>query len=250
MYVSHLLSGSMKKMAGRKRPRSSSDSVTATNKHKVGYCASWKEEFPWHVPVYDSAGSTVTGLLCSLCKQRNTKQQNNVGIWTDKPCSLLRRDMIQRHKDSKMHKEAEELKAARLASQKDGEIRQAFSDCIMIQRKALIGTLNLMYWLAKQEVAHTTKFSSLKDLAIQFGCDYLKELSLGRNAHYTSEQIISELFSCLSLVIEEQILSDLQSSDCFALMTDESTDTAVLKQLVLVSRYLTDSGVKTSLGIT
>ena len=29
-------------------------------------------------------------------------------------------------------------------------------------------------------------------------------------------------------------------------MTDESTDIAILKQLVLVGRYLTDSGVKTS----
>ena len=83
----------------------------------------------------------------------------------------------------------------------------------MVQRKASIGALNLMYWLAKQEVAHTTKFNSLKDLAIQLGCDYLRELSLGRNAQYSSEQIISELLQCLSLVIEEQILSDLQSSD-------------------------------------
>ena len=91
-----------------------------------------------------------------------------------------------------------------------------------------------MYWLAKQEVAHTTKFTSLKDLAIQLGCDYLNELSLGRNAQYTSEQIISELLSCLSLVIEQQILSYMQSSDRFALMTDESTDIAILKQLVLV----------------
>ena len=79
-----------------------------------------------------------------------------------------------------MHKEAEELKAARLASQKDGGIRQAFSSRIMVQRKALIGALKLMYWLAKQEVAHTTKFTSLKDLAILLGCDYLNELSLGR----------------------------------------------------------------------
>ena len=29
-------------------------------------------------------------------------------------------------------------------------------------------------------------------------------------------------------------------------MTDESTDIAVLKQLVLVGRYLTDDGIKTS----
>ena len=46
-----------------------------------------------------------------------------------------------RHRDSKMHKEAEELEDARLAFQKDGRIRQAFSDCIMMQIQALIVAL-------------------------------------------------------------------------------------------------------------
>ena len=79
-----------------------------------------------------------------------------------------------------------------------------------------------MYWLAKEEVAHTTKFNSLKDLVISLGCDYLRELSLGRNAQYSSEQIISELLQSLSLVIEERILNEMQSSNFFALMTDDS----------------------------
>ena len=105
-------------MAGKRRPRWSSACSTATSKHMVGYNASWKEDFPWHIPVYDAAGSTVTGLLCSLCKQHQTKQRNSAGTWTKKPCGLLRRDIIQRHKDSKMHKEAEELEATRLASQR------------------------------------------------------------------------------------------------------------------------------------
>ena len=80
---------------------------------------------------------------------------------------------MQRHKDSKMHKEAEELETTRLASRKNGGIRQAFSAHATVQKIALIGALKLMYWLAKEEVAHTTKFSSLKDLAIELGCDYL-----------------------------------------------------------------------------
>ena len=78
------------------------------------------------------------------------------------------------------------------------------------------------------------------------GCDYLCELNLGRDGQYSSEQIIAEMLQCLSQVIEEQIISGLQSSNSFSLMTDESTDIAVLKQLVLVGRYLTDEGVKTS----
>ena len=76
-----------------------------------------------------------------------------------------------------MHKEAQQLEATRLASEKDGRIRQAFSHRVVVQRKALVGALKLLYWLAKEEVAHTTKFNSLKELAIQLGCDYLRELN-------------------------------------------------------------------------
>ena len=56
----------------------------------------------------------------------------------------------------------------------------------------------------------------------------------------------SELLQCLSSVIGEQILNDVRASDSFALMTDESTDIAILKQLVLLARYITETGVKTS----
>ena len=69
---------------------------------------------------------------------------------------------------------------------------------------------------------------------------------MGGNAHYTSEQSISELLQCISTIIDEKIVSDLKSSPFFALMTDESTDISILKQLVLVCRYSTCSGIKTS----
>ena len=129
-----------------------------------------------------------------------------------------------------MHREAEECETQRLASQCDGGIVQAFSARVLVNRKALIGALKMVYWLAKEEIASATKFCSLMDLSIQLG----------------SEQTITELLQCLSPVTEEQILEYLQSNEFFALMTDESTDVAVLKQLVLVTRYMTKGDVKTS----
>ena len=145
-----------------------------------------------------------------------------------------------------MHREAEELEAHRVASQHDGGIMSAFSSTTSAQRMALVGAMKLLYWLAKEEIPLTTKFSSLKDLAIHLGNQYLKELYVGGNAHYTSEQSISELLQCISTTIDEKIVSDLKSSPFFVLMTDESTDISVLKQLVLVCRYSTCSGIKTS----
>ena len=195
-----------------KRTRSSggsSETGTKKSKHKIEYDAHWKEEFPWHVFVYAEEGnaeSSVLGLLCSLCQRHGTKQCNRTGTWTDKPCTYLRKDMLQRHKTSQMHKDAEVLEAQRLASQRDGGIAQAFSARVLINRKALIGALKMMYWLAKEEIAHTTKFSSLMDLSVQLGSDYLRELNLGRNAHYTNEQTIRELLQCLSSAVEERFL--------------------------------------------
>lgn len=110
-----------------------------------------------------------------------------------------------------MHKDAEQHEAQRLASQRDGGIIQAFSVRVSLNRKALIGALKMMYWLAKEEIAHTTKFFSLMDLSIQLGSDDLCELNLGGNAHYTSEQTVRDLLQTLSSVIEENPVNSLLS---------------------------------------
>ena len=76
----------------------------------------------------------------------------------------------------------------------------------------MVGALKAVYWLAKEEIAHTTKYASLIDLAKSLGCDYLKELNVGRNATYTSEMIIAEFLKCLPSVIEERLSSSIKTS--------------------------------------
>ena len=189
-----------------------------TKKHKIGYNPAWKSEFPWIQLVHGGGESTVVGTMCSICQRHGAKQRNVIGTWAEKPCTLLRKDNLQRHKVSSMHREAEELEAYRDTSQHDGGIVRAFSSTVSAQRKALIGVMKLLYWLSKEEISFTTKCSSLIDLTIELGSDYLKALHLGGNAHYTSEQSISELLQCLSATIKEEILSSLKLSPCFALM--------------------------------
>ena len=46
------------------------------------------------------------------------------------------------------------------------------------------------------------------------------------------------------IIIEEQILEDIHSSDFFVLMTDEYI--VILKELVLVARYMAKTGINTS----
>ena len=81
----------------RTRCDSTCDQPAKKAKHKIEYDKHWREEFPWHVPVYIEEGnseSCVVGLLCSICQRHGTKQRNRAGIWTDKPCTYLRKDIL------------------------------------------------------------------------------------------------------------------------------------------------------------
>ena len=88
-------------------------------------------------------------------------------------------------------------------------------------------------------MAHTTKYESLLDLAIDLGCNYLKELHVAGNATYRSRQVVGEFLQSIS---RQNTLQQLASSTYFSIMTDESTDISVLKQLVLVVSYLLPTG--------
>ena len=62
-------------------------------------------------------------------------------------------------------------------------------------------------------------------------------------ATYTSRQIIGEFLQCLAMVIEKEKVQQLKSSHFYSLLIDESTDVAILKQLVVVARCVLPSGV-------
>ena len=193
------------------------------------------------VPVEDRDNEgKVIDVLCSLCMKHKTDQRNHAGTWTSKPCVCIRKDMIDRHSKSAMHREAIK-ETLRSQSSGDGGIVRAFECQVTAQRKAVVGAMKVMYWLAKEEVAHTTKYESLFDLAISLGCNYLKEL-VADNANYRSRQIVGQFLQTISVQIEDDVLQDLPSSSYCALMTDESTDISVLKQLVLVARYILPTG--------
>lgn len=75
----------------------SSDQPAKKSKHGEEYDVRWKEEFPWHVPVYSKEGNTesdMTGLLCSVCQSQNNVTMRALGQ-TTKIATYLRKDMLQ-----------------------------------------------------------------------------------------------------------------------------------------------------------
>ena len=73
------------------------------------------------------------------------------------------------------------MEATRELADKDGGITRAFDEAISVQKKAFIGQLKCMYFLNKQEIAHTTKFLPLVELGKSLGATYLGDVNVGRN---------------------------------------------------------------------
>ena len=64
----------------------------------------------------------------------------------------------------------------------------------------------------------------------------------GENAKYTSKRFIQQMVECSASVVRED-LADVRASPRFSLLIDETTDVAVLKQLIVYVRYWKNSQV-------
>ena len=81
----------------------------------------------------------------------------------------------------------------------------------------------MLYWLAKGETAHYTKFSSLLQLAKSLGCLYFYELEIAQNANYTSHRMINEFVTILSDCVEQDLLSKAKACAALGILFNEST---------------------------
>ena len=169
--VTLTMAGSSSHPPGEKRPRIESNS----SKHLMGYRRSWEKEFSWLVAV--ESDGTVTGMMCTLCKRHKTKNRYNQStVWSSTPCTYFRKDSVGRHAKSAQHLEAVELETHRLAAERSGGIRQAFQAQLSLQKQAIRGAMQCLYWLVQSEIPHTTKYGSLIDAVHFMGCDYFKHL--------------------------------------------------------------------------
>ncbi|XP_070541421.1 uncharacterized protein [Ptychodera flava] len=126
-----------------------------------------------------------------------------------------------------MHQRAEGMARD---SKENQPLDQIVGQQINLQRAAVEGAMKCLYWLARNEIPHTTKFSSLVDLPVVrvLGCTYLDHLDQGGNVHNRSERTIQEFLQCISAEISDQIYSDIRASEVFGILMDETTDIAVL----------------------
>jgi hypothetical protein len=217
---------------------------TRKGKHRFGYDPKWNEEFNWLEHRVDDATGR-SGLYCTLCRKYNLHTRNNCGKWSSQPCLQLRRDKVVSHSKTDSHLAAVEKERLAVSAAIDGGIQQAMEKTFAVQRRALTGSLHMLYWLAKNEIGHFTHFESLRKLCLDLGCEYFSELSVARNVNYTSHRIISEWLEVINNVIEKDVLDKVHQCHCIGLMCDESTDISITKELILYCRIVCNREIQT-----
>ena len=224
------------KGASAQHPQSEVNIATATTR-------SGRSELTWlrYIPEDQEDGSS---MLCTLCGKHDETSKRMV--WLSIPCKLLRKDKVREHERSQCHIDAVKAEALAVAARRSNGIRACMEDQVSLQRQAVRGAFKCLYWLAKQETAHHTKFSSLLELGKSLGCSYLNELKVGENASYTSHHMIDEFLVVLSDCVEKDILSKVKASPSVSILCNESTDVANLKQLVVFVRFLVEGKSQTS----
>ncbi len=206
-------------------------SSASSHQRKSGFDPSWKKQHPW--VVYNREEHA---MYCQLCIAYKKLPKNGSGKWVTVGTTTFRQEKLAKHECTVMHRDAESCKHQEVQSHVSGGIRAALEVGVTRQRKAVIGALKCLYFLAKNELPHTTNFSSLLDLAISLGCDYMRELRQGSNASYRSEQTIAEFLFSLYDCIKQNVMASMHESSTISIMVDESTDVAVFKQLVVYGR--------------
>lgn len=143
-----------------------------TKDRDSGVNMDWKTLFPW---LEFTEGNQ--GMLCTYCSQYATKSHRNE-IWITIPCTRIRKSSLNRHATSSIHKYSMQAMADAKMRERDGsgQIEKAVSSLRTLNRQAFVGALKCMYFVAYNELPHTTLYEKLLTHAKLMRCDYLKHL--------------------------------------------------------------------------
>ena len=107
----------------------------------------------------------------------------------------------------------------------------------------LLDYTDAAYYLFKQEIPHTTHYTSLLELVSRLdGSRNIQHFmdSSPHNASYRSHATATELLDAVSQWLKDEVLAELCSSPYIAVLADEATDIRLRTELSLCFRYLVD----------
>ena len=219
-------------------------------KQNMGYKPEYKRTH-WWVRYDESPG--IEGIFCSVCeKWADIPKGNRVHqTWIKAPFKTWRKatEKLREHEQSQTHQDAiVKAEMAKEAERRGSVLEQQISTARRQEeaekarnRLVLKKILKCTYFLVKHKIAHTTTFAPLVDLLIDCDDQDLKhffEQDARKNAQYRSTTAISELIQAINTHLESKILDQVQKSQFFSIMADESCDVSTVEELSICARLL------------
>ena len=175
-------------------------------------------------------------MYCRLC-QKFDKRPFGRDTWNREPSVRFRLQSVKAHEQTVAHKDAIRMEA---------ECKTTSDIAVVIHPEASLSEMSqvfaALYFLCKQRIAHTTNFEPILDLLGFLGNELKSKIRCGKNATYCSVKSIQENLQCMSEIIENDIIDKLRQSKHFSLLFDETTDCAVIEQMVIRGRFIDSDG--------
>jgi len=202
---------------------------------------SWFKIYPWlDQQVIDGK---IT-LFCSLCKERKGKTIFAIGT------TKYRLEKIKNHVKTTEHKESEDL-----AKPQQLKLISNFAKQLGIDKLNIISLMRNVYFCSKNNQAINTfpelcklieiQVKNNKEYIISSKMSVLKPPNYGENnntkaqyASYSNCNAGNEFLESISHVIEESLFDELNSSNFWSILIDESTTITDNKHLAIVSKYI------------
>ena len=203
---------------------SSSESSFESSSNRRGTTASWRSfgESKWH-DIYAWLLLRDDGVYCQYCCYCHRDVRSLSGVFVTKPYTGNRPDKLARHGSCSAHIENQ------LAYQEwQTRVTTSLTVACLVERGSLLTVdeyafchaLRCMYYLNKNEIAHTTNFSGLRELCVLLGNTTLPQLKKSGNTNYESEQIMGEIMEAISVTLEEEILHEVRDSPFYSIILD------------------------------
>lgn len=210
------------------------------------YNKQWEQKYSWL-----SYSEEHGGAFCKLCQnfQKNDVNvlQKTGGVFITVPFTSFRKALgkdgkIEKHEHSSTHTSSVVMENMRRQAIKKPVQTQLVQqsererDCNKLCLKILLRGL---YFLVKEEVSHTTKYSSLiEGILDKLNNDFKawREAQSDRS-NYSSKDTACELLECMGEVVREHLKKSLENKK-FSILADESTSVRNEMQLSIMFRVM------------
>lgn len=206
---------------------------------------------------------------CVFCKayySNRPKPQGSDGTFISKPFLNFKKatgfsskhNKLLKHEESESHRKAKAFHSAREESLRQGTVFNQLHVASDSEKEEnmqrLMDYAKAVYWLTKEEIPYTTKYTSLLDLCSELDGSKRMQMwneSRANNATYRSHDIPGEFLKAIKEQLEERTLNHAREIQPIAVLADEATDLRRRTILSVCTRTLNLKGepVETFIGL-